>query len=139
MKQGKRVFQGTAGELIGLPEFAGGIMPLELVRALLIERTLIEAVESNRAAGLDPANMVFSGEILTVKRFGITGLREESFTVRRRDGLVSEARIEIPSLNGEATRVYAIRYLKYDLEDGVPYPSRFEIISKNRLSGFKLT
>jgi hypothetical protein len=136
VKLEKRIFQGSVDELESFPGITGGVEPLEIVRAVLIEQALLEAIERKRAAGLDPADVEFAGQTLVLKReapleTALGRVRNEYFSIRRRDGLVSEARVELPGGDGSSPRVYTIRYLKYDLEDGVPFPSRFELVCED--------
>ncbi len=130
LKQGKRIYRGTVADLASMPEFAGGFEPLEIVRAILVEEELRRAIRFRGASGLDTSQTFFDGETLDFYWPNALTGHNETFTIRRRDGLVSRVAIELPPADGRPQRRYTIRYLKYALEDGAHYPSRFEFISE---------
>ena len=120
------LYAGTVQELSEHARQTGGLEPREIVRAILIEETLREAV--SRSSDARPEDVPFQGDALKFQLADENG-RRETYTIRRRDGLVKRAVVEVAGGDGKK-KVHTVAYKSYQQgPDGRPLPKAFEIKS----------
>jgi hypothetical protein len=134
-----RIFRGTARELAEHPELIGGLEPLEVIWAFLVGQRLLEAVEEQREAGLEPDAVPFKEDLLVFSRQvpspgGSKSESVEEYDIRREDGLIQEVRVYDSSREKRRKRAMprlTVRYSGWGLKEGRLYPRKFEIHSRH--------
>jgi hypothetical protein len=116
-------YRGTVDELREHPDVLFGVRPADMARILLIGQDVVDLLQAVPSETPLPASPV--GAAHWVIATAPDTDRRETYAVRQADGLVEA----ITVFNNENKRHARISYERYDLFEGILFPSRFRLIS----------
>ncbi len=116
------IFRGTIDDLAARPGALGAVRPRDVIHAILIgQRAAAEMDQAKDSARLAR----FDGDRAVLE--GADGMEE--YVVRRRDGLIEEARLYEPGGGGRRLAL-VVEYKRWIERDGMVLPSQMEIRSE---------
>jgi hypothetical protein len=118
IKDEKLFYHGTTADLDAHPAAFYGLRPVDLVRAFLVNEEVLGLLQKQPNGALPTA---------TATHWSVSadrpGGQRETYTLRRRDGLVDK--IEMTGPDGSVR--FEVDYRAYDLQGADLFPSRFRV------------
>jgi len=123
LPQAGEFYRGTVDELREHPDVLFGVRPADMARIFLIGQNVVDLLQAVPSETPLPASPESAAHwvIATDPDEG----RREVYAIRQADGLVEG----ISVLNEDTMRSARVAYERYDLFEGVLFPSRFRLVS----------